>query len=346
MSSDERLGTKGQGALREDRRAFFSTAPTAPNITNVDSKGKDTDDSDNYRNDLLKKFCTKDPNNVSGLSGTNLMDNLKEYGKRGTRNREKILTDMNTRINQIAGDAGDGASQIKYLLCQQADAFVAPPLPSKSTEGSKSGQFWKDNYMGTHNWTNWLFAIIGWVFMVLYLVKAYNNAAKSAFFIYLIMSVVFFVLCLIVLFQDRCIPGANRYYHPEESDPIQSTIYWLLGISLILGLGLMFIAHFVKGNRPDIARYMAMSGFGLLMVLGLATDGLFLLFQPQVFVLAMIILRFIYWSIIDSKTWTLPITGITIEILKRYSNKDYANAVTNLNVENERAFGWLWDRRQ
>lgn len=335
MSADSTLGVRGHRALAEDRKSEYPLAPKAPDLMNVDRKTKSVDDSDNYRNDLLKNFCTKDVNNSGRLSGTNLLDPLKEYGKNGTRNRERILNDMNKRIEQMASDAGDGANQIKYLLCQQADSYIAPPRPKGVQEGSPSANLLNRTYLGKGNWPNWFFAILafGLIFFSLW-----KNKGRANFYVLLVLSIIFFILVLILLFQDRCLPGTNRYYDPEEPDPFKNTVLVLMGASLGLGLISLGIGKY-SGNST-----MMLIGTGLIMILALSTDMLFALFQPQVFILLVLIIRMILWmfrnSVPQPYAWNIP----TVSLVDYLSSKLMGIAMgtaKNSNVPNEVAFGWI-----
>jgi hypothetical protein len=349
MSADCSLNSRGQNALTEDRRANYQSAPLAPSVINVDINPNAISDADNYRVDLLKKFCTTDVNNASGLSSNNLIDNLKEYGKNTTKNRDQILTDMNQRIEQLAANASDGANQIKYLLCQQVDSYIAPPRPVEQPVGSDSANILRNVYINdmTANWANWIFAILSFILIIVFLVNLYGKiSTKTIFWIYVLLTFVFIILCLIVLFQNHCLPGQNRYYSPDESNPTQSTILVVLGIIVVLS-GLCIGMGKIFKNKPW-GPWLSISGFSMLMILGLSTDFLFALFQPQGFVIAVIFLRMITWMANDTHPWSLPTLSV-INIVRKtvFPDEDIqilgqnVGQILGSNVQNETMFGWI-----
>jgi hypothetical protein len=342
MSADCSLNSRGQSALIEDRRANYQNAPLAPSVINVDINPKAISDADNYRVDLLKKFCTNDVNNNSGLSGTNLIDNLKEYGKNTTKNRDQILTNMNQQIEQLA--ASDGANQIKYLLCQQVDSYIAPPRPVEQPVGSDSANILRDVYINdpTANWANWIFAILSFILIIVFLVNLYGKiSVKTIFWMYVLLTFVFIILCLIVLFQNHCLPGQNRYYSPDESNPTQSTILVVLGIILFLSVLCIGLGKKFKDRYQLASLWLSMIGFGMLMILGLSTDVLFALFQPQGFVIAVIFLRMITWMTDNTHPWSLPTLSIINAVLKRVVSNEEIQNILGSNVQNETMFGWI-----
>lgn len=312
--NDPRLSPHGVKQLQTDRVGAFNTAPSAPNFINVPMK-KDAngnpieDDTNNYRNDLLKTYCKDAVNN----GYDNILTMMSKWGqpnKNGVVNKDAL----DAAINSKATDASDAAGQIKYLVCQQADGYIAPPLPTKVSSGNQLSVLYNQAYDTPVSRTfYWISLLVSLGFIGFYLWQVWGTFGKSGlnkwfFYGFLAAVAVLYVIWLILLGTPQCMQGSNDYYDP--SDYNQTNIIWYIFIAcLILSLILTGIGKVI--DKP-IVMYIGLAATLVVLFTG---DLMLASLWPQAFILAVILLRVVIY-LISSKfgqsitTWSVPLVGL------------------------------------
>ena len=304
---DPNLSDVGREQLKTDRKNFFPQAPFSPDIFNVPSKPDATSDTDNYRNDLLKQYCK----NVSAGGGRydTAFDVMTQYGTKKKDGAKVSGTDIDSAINEVTKDTTDAVGQIKYLLCQQADGLIAPPLPTPELDSSKGKTMLEKVYSDPYHYISSIFfTLFSFILIGFYLYQTYQAVPnKGAWWFVVIVSIIFFGLCLGVLFTRQCMDGENAYYKADDSDSATSAIWTIFSVILGISVLCLAISKFSSGNTKVYALY-----FGLLLplILALAADMLGAVFWPQYFIIAVIILRLVYYSIFKETGWPIPVTSI------------------------------------
>jgi len=307
--NDPRLSARGVKQMQTDRGAF-KTAPRAPDFINVPNK-KDAngDDTNNYRNDLLKNYCKDAVNN----GYDNILAMMSKWGqpnKNGVVNKDAL----DAAINSRAADASDAAGQIKYLVCQQADGYIAPPLPTKVESGNRLSVLYNQAYdTPVSRAFYWISLLVALGFIGFYLWQVWGTFGKESlnkwfFYGFVAVVAVLYVVWLILLGTPQCIQGSNDYYDPNDYN--QTNIIWYIFIAcLVLSLILTGVG---KAAKQDIVMYIGLAASLVVLFTG---DLMMASLYPQAFILAVILLRVVIYLISNYlgnpiTTWSVPLIGL------------------------------------
>lgn len=267
---------------------------------NKDPEKCNKNSTDNYRNDLINSMC-KDVNGRKAKYEA-VMDLMRNFGRKDASISNKVVTekDIKDKIAELTHDTGEAIDYATYLLCQQADAAIFPPLPlpTEKTSGfiETAKRLFENAQVGI---TTVLFYILGLALIIIYLryvgIKSSQVGNLREFFIILGSVGLAYVAFLYFYILPHCAPGSNDYYNPNYVNPTGNpyTPYFVIFIVGIILATLMIIIPLIF-NRFQI---LAIPGLFLGMILIIWGNLILWTIWPQLFVALIIVQRVILWGL-------------------------------------------------